>query len=186
MTKQGRLIVIAGPSGVGKGTLVSHILQNFAGFYLSVSATTRPPRPGEVDGQNYYFLDEDQFQKLIDSGQMLEWARVHGNYGYGTPKEPVERALKDGLNVLLEIDVQGAFLVRANDPEALLVFVKPPNFEELRNRLDKRATESEQEKQIRLETARQELIQADSFDFQVVNDEVARCAQEVVDLVNPA
>jgi len=183
MKPTGKLVVMAGPSAVGKGTLASYIVSNFEGFVLSVSATTRSPREGEVDGVSYVFLDDDEFNARADSGQMLEWATVHGRHSYGTPREPVEQGLAEGFNVILEIDVQGAFQVRRSFPDALLVFVKPPSFEELRARLDKRGTESEEDKRIRLETAKTELDQATQFDFSVVNDEVARCAQEVVDLV---
>ena len=186
MTGSGKLIVMAGPSAVGKGTLASHIVENFQGFSLSVSATTREPRAGEIDGVSYFFLTGEQFKQRVDSGMMLEWATVHGINSYGTPREPVELSLSQGLNVILEIDVQGAFQVKKAFPEALLVFVNPPSFEELRARLDKRGTESENDKQIRLETAKSELAQAEKFDFSVVNDEVARCAQEVIDLVQSA
>ena len=186
MSGRGRLIVMAGPSAVGKGTLASHIVQNFDGFVLSVSATTRSPRAGETDGVSYFFLSVDEFKQRVDSGMMLEWATVHGTNSYGTPRQPVEIALSQGLNVILEIDVQGAFQVKKAFPEAILVFVNPPSFEELRARLDKRGTESEEDKQIRLETAKSELAQAGEFDYLVINDEVARCAQEVVDLVQPA
>jgi len=183
MKPTGKLVVMAGPSAVGKGTLASHIVENFKGFMLSVSATTRSPREGEIDGLSYVFLTEDEFKSRVASGQMLEWATVHGKHSYGTPRSPVEQGLANGFNVILEIDVQGAFQVRRSFPDALLVFVKPPSFEELRARLDKRGTESEEDKIIRLETAKTELDQATQFDFSVVNDEVARCAQEVVDLV---
>jgi guanylate kinase len=183
MKPTGKLVVMAGPSAVGKGTLASHIVENFDGFRLSVSATTRSPREGEIDGLSYVFLTEDEFKSRVASGQMLEWATVHGKHSYGTPRSPVEQGLANGFNVILEIDVQGAFQVRRSFPDAFLVFVKPPSFEELRARLDKRGTESEEDKRIRLETAKTELDQATQFDFSVVNDEVARCAQEVVDLV---
>jgi guanylate kinase len=180
---RGKLVVIAGPSGVGKGTLVRFIMEHFSGFHLSVSATTRDPRPGEVHGESYFFVSQEEFGDLVLSGKMLEWAEVHGKHSYGTPREPVEKALAEGLNVLLEIDIQGAFQVEESLPEAILVFVNPPSFEDLRVRLDKRGTETEAEKEIRLETARGELLQAARFEHVVVNDEVARCAQEVVDLV---
>jgi guanylate kinase len=183
MKPAGKLIVMAGPSAVGKGTLASHIVANFDGFVLSVSATTRSPREGEIDGVSYVFLTDEEFKNRAETGQMLEWATVHGKHSYGTPRGPVEEGLASGFNVILEIDVQGAFQVKESFPEALLVFVKPPNFEELRARLDKRGTESEEDKRIRLETARTELDQANQFDFSVINDEVARCAQEVVELV---
>jgi guanylate kinase len=183
MTGAGKLVVMAGPSAVGKGTLASHIVTCFPGFVLSVSATTRAPRVGEIEGKSYFFLSDEQFKQRVDSGMMLEWATVHGSNSYGTPRQPVELALSQGLNVILEIDVQGAFQVKKAFPESVLVFVHPPSFDELRARLDKRGTESEQDKQIRLETAKSELAQAGEFDYSVVNDEVARCAQEVVDLL---
>jgi guanylate kinase len=183
MTGAGKLVVMAGPSAVGKGTLASHIVNCFPGFVLSVSATTRAPRVGEIEGKSYFFLSDEQFKQRVDSGMMLEWATVHGSNSYGTPRQPVELALSQGLNVILEIDVQGAFQVKKAFPESVLVFVHPPSFDELRARLDKRGTESEQDKQIRLETAKSELARAGEFDYSVVNDEVARCAQEVVDLL---
>ena len=183
MSGVGKLVVIAGPSAVGKGTLASHIVANHEHFVLSVSATTRSPRQGEIDGQSYFFLSVEEFDRRVASDQMLEWAKVHGEHSYGTPKAAVEAALSEGKNVILEIDVQGAFQVRKSFPEAILVFVMPPSFEDLKTRLDKRGTESEQEKLTRLETARTELALAGEFDHTVVNDEVARCAQEVVELV---
>jgi guanylate kinase len=186
MTGSGKLIVMAGPSAVGKGTLASYIVGNFPGFALSVSATTRAPRVGEIEGVSYFFLTGEQFKQRVETGKMLEWATVHGTNSYGTPREPVELALSQGLNVILEIDVQGAFQVKKTFPESILVFVNPPSFEELRARLDKRGTETESDKQIRLETAKSELAQAGEFNYSVVNDEVARCAQEVVDLVQSA
>jgi guanylate kinase len=128
-------------------------------------------------------MSKEQFEQRVDAGMMLEWATVHGVNLYGTPREPVEQALSQGLCVILEIDVQGAFQAKEAFPEAVLVFVRPPSFEELKARLDKRGTESEADKQIRLETAKSELAAAASFDFSVVNDDVARCAQEVVDLI---
>lgn len=182
MITAGKLMVISGPSAVGKGTLAKFIIDNYEGFYLSVSATTRSPREGEIDGVSYFFVSEEEFDARVAEGQMLEWATVHGKHRYGTPRASVEEFLTQGRNVLLEIDIQGAFQVRESFPGAILVFVEPPSFEELRNRLDKRGTESENDKQIRLETARVELDSANLFDFVVINDEVARCAQEVVDL----
>jgi guanylate kinase len=178
-----KLLVLSGPSAVGKGTLASFIIANNEDFELSVSATTRSARSGEVAGESYIFVTDQEFSKLIESAQLLEWATVHGQHRYGTPRLPVEKALAEGKNVVLEIDVQGAFQVKQAFPAALLVFVNPPSFEELEARLNKRGTESPEDKRLRLETAKSELLQAESFDFQVINDEVARCAQEVVDLV---
>jgi guanylate kinase len=178
-----KLIVLSGPSAVGKGTLASFIIANNEDFELSVSATTRSARSGEVAGESYFFVSEEEFSRLIESDELLEWATVHGKHRYGTPRLPVENALAKGRNVVLEIDVQGAFLVKKAFPAALLVFVNPPSFQELEARMNKRGTETPEDKLLRLETAQSELLQAESFDFQVINDEVARCAQEVVDLV---
>jgi guanylate kinase len=178
-----KLVVLSGPSAVGKGTLASFIIAHNEDFELSVSATTRSARSGEVAGESYIFVTEGEFSRLIESAELLEWATVHGQHRYGTPRLPVEKALAQGKNVVLEIDVQGAFQVKRAFPAALLVFVNPPSFEELEARMNKRGTETPEDKSLRLETAKSELLEAESFDFQVTNDEVARCAQEVVDLV---
>jgi guanylate kinase len=183
MIESAKLVVLSGPSAVGKGTLAKFIIDNNSDFILSISATTRPPRTGEVDGVSYLFVSEAVFSEMAESNELLEWATVHGAHRYGTPKYPVLEALSLGQNVVLEIDVQGAFQVKRSFPNAVLVFVNPPSFEELESRMDKRGTESLEDKLRRLETAKTELSQSDSFDFQVINDEVARCAQEVVDLV---
>jgi guanylate kinase len=178
-----KLVVLSGPSAVGKGTLASFIIAKNEDFELSVSATTRSARSGEVEGESYHFVTEEEFSRLIESAELLEWATVHGRHRYGTPRLPVEKALAKGRNVVLEIDVQGAFQVKKAFPAAVLVFVNPPSFQELEARMNKRGTETPEDKRLRLETAKSELLQAESFDFQVINDEVARCAQEVVDLV---
>jgi guanylate kinase len=178
----GKLVVLAGPSAVGKGTVVKYIVDNFENFHLSVSATTREPRSGELPGVSYLFLSEIDFLDMVEKEQMLEWATVHGKNHYGTPREPVELAISEGKTVLLEIDVQGAFQVKRRFPEALLIFIKPPSFEELALRLDRRGTESAEDKLTRLATAREELARAEEFDYVVINDEVDRCAQEVVEL----
>ena len=178
-----QLTVIAGPTAVGKGTVVNHILNNFPNVHLSVSATTRAPRPGEIDGVNYYFLSHEQFDQLISDGQMLEYAVVHGTNKYGTPKQPVVEALDRGELVLLEIDIQGARQVKAAMPDSKLIFIAPPSWDELVRRLQGRGTENSLEQARRLETAREELAAQSEFDHVVINDEVARCAQEVVDLM---
>jgi guanylate kinase len=183
LTNNARLVVLSGPSAVGKGTLASYIISNSQDFDLSVSATTRSARPGEKEAESYYFVSEDEFSRMISQDELLEWATVHGRHRYGTPRIPVEKSLASGKHVLLEIDVQGAFQVRKSFPNALLVFVNPPSFEELEARMNKRGTEDLEDRIRRLETARFELEQASSFDFQVINDDVARCAQEVIDLV---
>ena len=176
------LTVISGPTAVGKGTVVRHILANYPNTHLSVSATTREPRPGEVDGVDYYFLTKDEFQILIDRNQMLEYATVHGKNLYGTPRQPVESAIAQGKNVILEIDIQGARQVKASRPETRTIFIAPPTWEDLVARLKGRGTETAEEQEVRLATAKLELSAQSEFDFVVVNDEVARCAAEVVEL----
>ena len=181
MTNQ--LTVIAGPTAVGKGTVVKYILEHYPNVHLSVSATTRAPRPGEVDGKSYFFLTHEKFDELIAAGEMLEYAVVHGQNKYGTPKQPVVDALEAGQLVLLEIDIQGAEQIKAAMPEAKLIFIAPPNWDELVRRLKGRGTESEAEQAVRLETAEQEMKAQAHFDHVVINDDVARCANEVVDLM---
>lgn len=181
MTNQ--LIVLAGPTAVGKGTVVKYILEHYPKVHLSVSATTRSPRPGEIEGESYYFLSHDEFDRLIASGDMLEYAVVHGENKYGTPKQPVLAALASGKKVILEIDIQGARQVKASMPSAKLVFIAPPSWDELVKRLQGRGTESAEEQARRLETAKLELAAQSEFDYVVINDEVARCASEVVDLL---
>ena len=178
-----KLVVLAGPTAVGKGTVSSHIRENYPDVHFSVSATTRAPRPGEVDGVHYFFVSDDEFDRMIEQHELLEWAVVHNSYRYGTPRPPVDAALAEGKNVLLEIDLQGARAVRAVMPEARLVFLLPPTWDELVRRLIGRGTESPAEQQRRLDTARVELAAQDEFDFKVVNHEVAQAAQEVVDLM---
>jgi guanylate kinase len=180
---RGRLVVLAGPTAVGKGTVAGFIREHHPEVVLSVSATTRPPRPGERDGVHYYFVDDTAFDSMIERGDLLEWALVHNASRYGTPRPPVEAALATGRSVLLEIDLQGARQVREAMPEAVLVFLLPPSWEELVRRLVGRGTESPEEQSRRLQTARVELAAQDEFDELVVNDDVRRAAQEVVDLL---
>ena len=178
-----QLAVIAGPTAVGKGTVVRHIIENFPNIHLSVSATTRAPRPGEIDGVHYYFLSHEQFDQMIASGDMLEYAEVHGSNKYGTPRRPVEAAIERGELVILEIDIQGARQVKQSMPSSRTIFVAPPSWDELVRRLTGRATETPEEQAKRLETAKVELAAQSEFDFTVINDDVARCASEVVELM---
>lgn len=178
-----RLVVLAGPTAVGKGTVSGYIRENYPDVLLSVSATTRKPRPGEIDGVNYHFVSDDEFDRLIATGQMLEYATVHNAYRYGTPRAPIERALNEGRSVLLEIDLQGARSVRSQMPDATLVFLLPPTWEELVRRLIGRGTEDSAEQARRLETAKVELAAQDEFDYRIVNTEVSQAAREVVDLM---
>lgn len=177
-----RLVVLAGPTAVGKGTVAALVRQKHPEIWISVSATTRPPRPGEVDGLHYHFVTEEEFDQLVAENGLLEWATVHNAYRYGTPRVPVEQQLASGHSALLEIDLQGARQVRRNMPEALLVFLSPPNWDELVGRLVGRGTEDEAERARRLATARQELAAQDEFDVVIVNTEVEKACAELVDL----
>lgn len=182
MAERGRLIVLAGPTAVGKGTVAAWVREHHPEIYMSVSATTRAPRPGEVDGQHYHFVSAEEFDRLIATDGLLEWATVHGVNRYGTPRAAVEARLAAGESVLLEIDLQGARQVRAHMPEAFLVFLAPPSWEELVRRLVGRGTESEAERERRLATAREELAAVSEFDAVIVNTEVEDAGRELVDL----
>lgn len=183
MSNQNRLTVIAGPTAVGKGTVIRKILETHPEIKLSVSATTRAPRPGEIDGISYHFLSMSEFDAKIAAGQMLEYAIVHGTNKYGTLREPVESALAAGQKLILEIDIQGARQVKKAMPEANLIFIAPPSWDELVRRLTGRGTETTEEQERRLATARQELAAQTEFDHVVINDEVAECALQVVNLI---
>ena len=178
-----RLVVLAGPTAVGKGTVSAYIRENYPDVLLSVSATTRKPRPGEVDGVHYFFMTDEEFDAALERNEFLEWATVHNSYRYGTPRPPVDAALAEGKRVLLEIDLQGARQVRQAMPEAVLVFLLPPTWDELVRRLIGRGTEEPAEQQRRLETARVELAAQDEFDHKVVNTDVSDAAREVVELM---
>ncbi|WP_375384378.1 guanylate kinase [uncultured Microbacterium sp.] len=181
-----RLVVLAGPTAVGKGTVAARIKDDYPEIVLSVSATTRAPRRGEVDGEHYYFVDDAEFDRMIAADELLEHATVHNRFRYGTPRRPIEQALADGRTVLLEIDLQGARQVRAAEPSATLVFLLPPSWDELVQRLVGRGTESDEERARRLRTAKVELAAQNEFDFRVVNDEVARASAEIAALARRA
>jgi guanylate kinase len=189
-TQPSRLVVLAGPTAVGKGTIAAVVRQTHPEVWYSVSATTRPPRPGEQHGVHYWFVSEEEFDRMIAEGELLEWATVHGVARYGTPRRPVEEALAAGRPALLEIDLQGARQVREaledRDLEALFVFLAPPSWEELVRRLVGRGTESEEERVRRLATARVELAAEPEFDVTVVNREVHAAAEELVALMTLA
>jgi guanylate kinase len=174
----GRLTVISGPSGVGKGTLVAALLQRHPDLWLSVSATTRAPRPGEIDGATYHFLDRERFESQVQTGGFLEWAEFAGNL-YGTPRTPVEQHLAQGQPVLLEIELEGARQVRRSFPAGFQVFIKPPSFEELERRIRGRGTDNEEAIQRRLARARQELMAEAEFDAVLVNADLGMAQQKL-------
>lgn len=186
MSDRSRLVVLAGPTAVGKGTVAAAVREQHPEVWISVSATTRAARPGEVDGVHYCFVSEPEFDAMIEAGELLEWATVHRVARYGTPRRPVEEALAAGRPALLEIDLQGARQVRATMPEALFCFLKPPSWEELVRRLTGRGTETAEDQARRLETAREELAAETEFDVTVVNHEVHDAAEELVALMTSA
>lgn len=176
--RKGSLYVVTGPSGAGKGTLLSRLREQDDRLFYSISATTRAPRPGETDGVQYYFLTRADFEEKIAQNAFLEHARYVDNY-YGTLEAPVNEKLEAGYDVILEIEVQGAMQVHEKRPDAVMVFIAPPSFEELAARLRGRGTEDEDKVLKRLETAKEELKQQDRFDYVVVNDEIDRALDEL-------
>jgi guanylate kinase len=182
--RRGRLVVLAGPSGVGKSSVVDRLRGRMPELFFSVSATTRDPRPGEVDGVHYQFVGPAGFDELIARGELLEWAEIHGGLQRsGTPREPVERALAAGRPVLVEVDLHGARTIKAVLPEAVTVFLAPPSLAELERRLRSRGTESEAQFQRRLQTAREEIAACDEFDVVVVNADLQDVVARLVDLL---
>jgi guanylate kinase len=177
-----RLIVLAGPTAVGKGTVAACVRERHPEIWISVSVTTRKPRPDEIDGYHYHFISDPEFDALIATDGLLEWAVVHKAARYGTPRAPVEETLATGKPALLEIDLQGARQVRARMPDAVLCFLKPPSFDELVRRLVGRGTEEPAERERRLETAREEMRAESEFDVTIVNTDVRIACEELVDL----
>ena len=178
-----RLTVLAGPTAVGKGSVAADIRENHPEVWISVSATTRAPRPGEEHGVHYWFVSDAEFDRMVAEGELLEWAVVHNANRYGTPRGPVEEALAAGRPSMLEIDLQGARQVRETMPEAFFVFLAPPSWEELVRRLVGRGTEDEAERERRLRTAVEELAAEAEFDVTIVNHEVHAAADELVALM---
>lgn len=180
--KRGKLYVISGPSGVGKGTLVSKLVDARDDVVISVSATTRSPRPGEVDGVNYFFLTPDRFQELIDQDGLIEWASYAGNF-YGTPRSFVEEQLDAGRNVILEIEVQGAFQVKEKMPDSTLIFIEPPSMEELERRIVGRGTETPEVIASRMQVARLEMDRKMEYDIAIMNDDIDSALQRLSDRI---
>lgn len=175
--------VLAGPTAVGKGTVSTYIRDHYPRVWLSVSATTRPPRAGEVDGVHYFFVSDAQFDRMVANDELLEWAVVHNSHRYGTPRAKVLDALGRGRSVLLEIDLQGAREIRTTMPTARFVFLAPPSWDEMVARLIGRGTETAEQQRARLETAKVELAACPEFDHCVINDSVQRAAAELVTLM---
>ena len=180
---RGTLYIFSGPAGVGKGTVLQRALKKLPGIGYSVSCTTREPRPGlDVEGETYYFLSEEEFRRRIAAGDFLEYANGHGHL-YGTRRDIVEEALSTGRDIVLEIDVQGAAIVKEKMPEAVTVFVKPPSFGELARRLKKRGSEGCEEQELRMKNAKEELSHAGEYDYVIVNDIVEDAVSEFIKIV---
>ena len=182
MMRRGNLIIVSGPSGAGKGTLVKEAIARVPDVWVSVSATTRAPRPGETEGKHYFFLTEDEFERRVRAGEFLEHAEVHGRR-YGTLRNPVMRRVREGMQVILEIDVQGAVQVKEAAPEAACIFIVAPDKHELRRRLVKRGSETSAQVKRRMATAEEELSLVGTYDYVVINDDVSRAVGELVGII---
>lgn len=183
---QGKLYIVAGPSAVGKGTIVKELKKRFPDLFVSISVTTRPPRPGEVDGRDYHFISEDEFSAMVARDELLESALVHQTHHYGTPKTPVQRCIDSGKCALLEIDIAGAFQVKEKMPDAYMIFIAPPTWQELERRLLNRGSENDEQRRRRLNTAHQEMALRDRFDVIVINDDLDTATDQVAHLMSLA
>ena len=183
MNKKGILIVVSGFSGAGKGTLMKELMRKYPENYaLSISATTRGPRDGEVDGREYFFLSREKFEKMIANNELIEYAKYVENY-YGTPRAYVEKMLDEGKDVILEIEIQGALKVKEKFPDTLLLFVTPPSAEELKNRLVGRGTETMDVIEFRMNRAKEEALEMDQYDYLIINDDLQECVEEMHQII---
>lgn len=182
MSEQGILVVISGFSGAGKGTLLKAMMEKYHNYALSISATTRSPREGEQNGKEYFFVNRESFEKMIEEGQLIEYAQYVNNY-YGTPRQYVFQQMADGKDVILEIEIQGALKIKEQFPEALLLFVMPPNADELKRRLVGRGTESAEVIEARLHRAEEEAAGIDSYDYILINDNLEQCVEDMHQLI---
>lgn len=182
MTNPGLLIVISGPSGTGKGTICRSLFQRRPDIFFSVSATTRPPRDGEIDGKNYHFLNKEKFEEMLAQDEFLEWASVYDNY-YGTPKKPVINALANGKDVLLEIDIQGALKIKEKAPQGVYIFIAPPSLDVLRTRIINRGTDSLEVINKRMGQAQSELERFQEYNYVVINDKLEDAVDKVESII---
>ncbi len=180
--QNGLLIVISGPSGAGKGTVCKALLNNMGNIRISTSITTRKPRTGEIEGINYYFADEEKFKRMVKNDELLEYAKVYDNY-YGTPKKRVMELLNKGIDVILEIDIQGALKVKSKFPEGVFIFILPPSMEELKKRINKRGTETEEEVAKRFSASYEEINNISKYNYVVINDEIDKAVEKVKSII---
>ena len=180
--KKGLLVVVSGPSGAGKGTVLAHAIRNYPNLQYSVSVTTREPRPGEVDGVNYYFVTKDRFKEMLAGGELLEHQQVYGNF-YGTPKQKVLEKLEEGFDVVLEIDVKGTLDIKNKFPQAVMIFLTPVNRSTIEERLRGRDTETEEQLKVRIESAIDEIKQAVFYDYIVVNEDAEKGAEDIINII---
>ncbi|ADL12961.1 guanylate kinase [Acetohalobium arabaticum] len=181
-SEEGKLIILSGPSAVGKGTVITALMDEYQDISYSVSVTTRQPRVDEEDGVDYFFVSETEFKEMIDNDEFIEWAKVHENY-YGTPKKCVEDTLASGQDVILEIDIQGAAQVKKSYQQGVFIFLAPPSLEELEARIQKRGTDSQKAIEVRMENATEEMERAENYDYIVVNDEVEEAVEKVKSVI---
>ncbi len=183
MTTKGLLVVLSGPSGVGKNTICDQLLYKYSDLEYSISMTTRPPRAGEIHGEDYYFASKNDFQEMIEEDDFLEWAEVFGNY-YGTPQKFVDAKLKDGKSVVLEIDIQGALQVKQKRPDGVFIFLLPPSLYELQNRIKKRGTEKDQDMEKRFKAAKQEIETVHQYHYAVINNNIPNTTELIYSIIS--